>query len=157
MSKNVKDGEPKHVVLAINKLMNLYKDALLSLVPELEKAQVKYTNYEEYEEVESICESLYNLIISIKLEQYVQEKYSVQPNLPKYGFFYRDYKNHDLIEVHPVDSDVRFIFVMLKSKDAPFDTVLCNQIDNVGNILERDIEFKWENVNFIFKFNTESK
>jgi hypothetical protein len=156
MPKNVKEEETKHVVLAINKLMNLYKDALMSIAPELEKAQVKYQNYEEFEEVESICESLYNLIITIKLEQYVQDKYSIQPNLPKYGFFYRDYKAHDQIEVHPVDSDVKFIFVMLKSKDAPFDTVLCNQIDSVGNILERDIEFKWENVNFIFKFKTQA-
>ena len=156
MPENTKDGENKHVVLAINKLMNLYKDALLSLAPELEKAQIKFQQYEEYEEVETICESLYNLIITYKLEQYVQDKYSIKPNLPKYGFFYRDYKDHDQIEVHPEDSDVKFVFVMLKSKEAPFDTVLCNQIDSKGSILERDIEFNWDNVNFIFKFKTEA-
>jgi hypothetical protein len=152
MAENDRTQEQTTAVVSISKLMDLFRDSLMSLVPELEKAQVTWDSFDEIEEIDTICESLFNLIIFNKLDVYVSGKFEKSPKIPKYGFFIKDYADYDTIEVTLEDSDSRFIFVMLASREEAFDTVLCNQIDDKGHIVQRDIEFKIENVEFTFHF-----
>jgi len=146
----VRTSEP--IMLSINKLMDLYKEALLQIAPELDKAQINWKMYDQFEEVETICESLFNLIIKYKLEDYVEGKYSFKPNIPAYSFYLKNYSNLDYIQVQPDDSGDIYAFVLVKSKEESFDTIMCDKLDTAGNIIERENEFNWDEVDFIFKF-----
>src|SRR5512133_826766 len=126
MSENETIHESATAVVSISKLMELFRESLLVLVPELEKAQILWESYDEFEEIETISESLFNLIVANYLKNYVNEKYNHEPKLAKYGFYLKDYTNLDSIEVAVDDSDSRFIFIMLASIEGPFDRVLCN-------------------------------
>ena len=152
MSENETIHDSATAVVSISKLMELFRESLLVLVPELDKAQILWESYDEFEEIETISESLFNLIVANYLKNYVNEKYGHEPNLAKYGFYLKDYANLDSVEVTVEDSDSRFIFIMLASMEGPFDRVLCNLVDEKGAIVQRDLEFKWENVDFTFKF-----
>lgn len=152
MAENENMQDNGIAVVSISKLMTLFRDSLLALVPELEKAQLTWESFAETEEIDTIAESLYNLIIISKLNDYVSGKYEITPKITKYGFYIKDYSEYDSIEITLEDSDSRFIFVMFDSKEEAFDRVLCNQVDEKGNIIQRDVEFKWENVDFTFRF-----
>lgn len=152
MAENETQQESSTIVLSVNKLMNLFRDSLHAVVSELENAQIFWQSFEEYDEIDSISESLFNLIVTYKLEHFVTEKYSKKPNLAKYGFFIKDYKNHDCIELDSPGDNERYVFVMLSSKEDAFDEVLCNKVNKDGIVVERDLHFDFDDTNFYFKF-----
>ena len=152
MAENETQQESPVIVLSVNKLMNLFRDSLHAVVSELENAQIFWQSFEEYDEIDSISESLFNLIVTYKLEHFVTEKYSKKANLAKYGFFIKEYKNHDCIELDSTSENERYVFVMLSSKEDAFDSILCNKVNKEGIVIERDIHFDFEEANFYFKF-----
>lgn len=151
---NNNEKSESHVMLSINKLMELFHDTLLSVAEPLEQAAITWDSYENFEEIETISESLFNLIIKYQLANYVKSKYSYEPNIPQYGFYHKNYKNFDAIEVKTADTDDNYVFVLFESKNAPFDTVMCDKIDNEGNIISRENEFLFDAVDFVLKINT---
>ena len=154
MSKeNEKSKSP--IILSINKLMNVFQDSLEAMVPSLEKAQINWESFEDFEEIETICESLFNLIIKNQLEQYIQSKYSKELKMPPYGFYLKNYGEYDCIEVRTDNPEDRYVFVLIESKQGPFDTVMCDKIDEKGNIISRENEFLWENVEFVLKIRND--
>ena len=152
MADEGKSKDSNKVVLSINKLIILFRESLLSVASYLDKAQVVWQNYEELDEIDSISESIFNLIVSYKLHTYIEDKYNISAVLPKYAFYIKDYSKNCCIEVEPKNENKRFVFVMLSSKQGPFDTVICNHADENGVILDRDVEFKFIDVNFLLKF-----
>ena len=152
MNKN--DKTESHVMLSINKLMGLFHDTLLSIADPLEQASISWDSYEDYEEIETISESLFNLIVKYQLENYVKTKYSKELNIPQYGFYHKNYKGYDAIEVKTIDSEDKYVFVLFESKNGRFDTVMCDKIDEEGNIISRENEFLFDEVDFVRKINT---
>lgn len=146
------ESESNQIVLSVNKLMSLFNNTLYSISEELENAQITWQKYEQIDEIDVIGESLFAIIIGDKLTQFAKEKYSYQANFAKYGFFIKDYNNYDFIEVDEDEHGNRYVFVMMISREGAFDTVVCNKMDTTGKIIERDIEFKNEDINFYFKF-----
>jgi hypothetical protein len=143
--------EKSGIVLSINKLMNLFHGTLVTLAGELEKAQLTWQSFNDNDEIDSIAESLFNLIIKNNLETYAGDKYKLDLSLPKYAFYLKEYPKMSFIEVENKSLELHTVFVMLSSKNAPFDTVLCNRVDTHGNIVDRDFEVEFEGSNFIFK------
>ncbi len=149
MSNQTKDNAP--VILSIKKLMDLFRESLDSITPSLEQAQITWDTFDEYEEIETISESLFDLIVRYQLNEYIKTKYSKDLNLPQYGFFIKNYSGFDCIEVKTEDTEDRYVFVLVESKNGPFDTVMCDKVDEKGNIISRENEFLWDEVNFVLK------
>ncbi len=142
------------VILSINKLMNLYRESLTSISPALEQAQVTWDVFDDFEEIETISESLFNLIVKYQLEQFITAKYSSKLKLPPYGFYLKNYRDLDYIEVKTEDEDSQYVLVLVESKQEAFDTVMCDRIDENGNIVSRENEFLWNDVDFVLKVRT---
>lgn len=142
------------VILSITKLMTLYKESIMSLVPELEKTGLLWNSFEDNEDIEAICESLFNLIVRSKLSAFINDKYSITPNITKYAFYYKNYHNLDCIEVSLQAENQRLVFLMLKSVNGPFDTVICDRINENNDIIEREVAIPWVGAEFIFRHAT---
>jgi hypothetical protein len=149
MSNQSQENAP--IILSIKKLMDLFRESLESLIPSLEKAQITWDTFEDYEEIETISESLFDLIVRYQLNDYIKTKYNKELTLPNYGFYNKNYAGFDCIEVKTEDSEDRYVFVLVESKNGAFDTVMCDKVDDDGNIISRENEFIWDNVNFVLK------
>jgi hypothetical protein len=154
MKENENAQTKQPVILSINKLMNLYRESLTGIIPSLEQAQVSWDSFDEFEEIETISEALFNLIVKYQLEKYISEKYSSKLKLPPYGFYLKSYQNFDYIQVKMKNTDDTYVFVLIESKQNAFDTVMCDKIDQKDNIISRENEFLWDDVDFVLQINT---
>lgn len=155
MADKENDKKSAPVILSITKLMSLYKESLLSLVPELEKTGLLWNSFEENEDIEAICESLFNLIVRNKLSSFITDKYSITPNITKYAFHYKNYHKLDCIEVSLEAANHRLVFLMVQSVNGPFDTVICDRINENNDIIEREVSIPWDSAEFIFRYVTD--
>ncbi|MFN3307399.1 MAG: hypothetical protein ACK42Z_09490 [Candidatus Kapaibacteriota bacterium] len=117
----------------------------------MENSQISLEELRENDLFDNIAESLFQIIVLSKIENHIKSKYNFLPPIPKYGFFYKDYAKTSFFEVLPTHVDYvsgTYVFVMLSSKEKPFDTVICNLIDNNGKVLKRNIEIPFEKVEF---------
>jgi hypothetical protein len=153
MKENENAQTKQAVILSINKLMNLYRESLTGITPSLEQAQVTWDVFDDFEEIETISESLFNLIVKYQLEQFITSKYSSELKLPPYGFYLKNYRDFDYIQVKTDNPDDRYVFVLIESKQNAFDTVMCDRIDSNGDIISRENEFLWDDVDFVLQFN----
>ncbi len=154
VNMNENEKTELQVKLSINKLIGVFQDALIGMVEPLEKASITWESYEDFEEIESISESLFNLLVKYQLEDYIQSKYSFEIKIPQYGFYHKNYEAYHPIQVNVEGSEDRYIFVLFESKNGPFDTVMCDKVDEKGNIISRENEFLVENVDFMLVVNT---
>ncbi len=141
----------------VSALMNLFREAILSLLPVLEKANIKWNQLNEIDLFDDVCESLFQIIVLPKIENYLLNKHNTSPPLPKYGFFYKDYSKTSYIEILPEKVEYTsgiYVFVIFSSKKEPFDTVVCNVIDEKGNVLKRDVEIPYNEVIFRFRYQS---
>jgi len=141
----------------VSALIHIFREAILSLVPVLEKAKIPWDQLQEIDLFDDVCESLFQIIVQPKIENYFLKKQSDVPPLPKYGFFYKDYTKTGYIEVIPEKVEYTsgiYVFVLFDSKKQPFDTVVCNLIDEKGNVLKRDVEIPYNEVSFRFRYQT---
>lgn len=141
----------------VTALIYNFRDALIALLPFLEKGGITWQKLNDLDVFDGVCESLFELLVLLKIEIFMERKHNFTPPLPRYGMFYKDYSKSSYIEVltDKTNSQGRFYtFVMLKSTSNPFDTVLCNLIDESGNVIQRDVELKFADVNFRFRYKT---
>ncbi len=141
----------------VSSLVNNFREALLALLPWLEKSGIGWKELENYDIFDSICESLLELIVLPKIEAFMEKKYQFVPPLPKYGFFYKDYSKTSYIEVIPEKVEFTkgiYTFVYFKSENEPFDIVVSNIIDEKGNVIRRDYEIPYDECTFRFRYKT---
>lgn len=139
----------------VTALMNNFRDALLALLPQLQKANITWKQLEDIDIFDGVCESLFQMMVLPKIEAYMNKKHNFVPPLPKYGFFYKDYSKSSYIEVIPERGEYSgeiYVFVYFKSVNSPFDYVVCNIIDDKGNVLRRDVEISYDDAIFRFRF-----
>ncbi|MBM2816444.1 MAG: hypothetical protein HW421_3206 [Ignavibacteria bacterium] len=135
------------------KFINNFKDALLALIPVFDRCNIKWADDQQFDDFEGISEALFKWIVSFSLENIAVKVCNVVPDMPNYGFFYKDISKLSFIEVISKTEEKHsgmLVFVALKSNDAPFDSVHCNKIDGMGHLIEEDIVIPLEDVNFRF-------
>ena len=78
---------------SVTELIRIFRGALLSIIPWLEKAKIKWNEGEAYDDWDNIVESLYlNLVCST-----LNGEVSVENNIAKYNFTYSDYSTINFI------------------------------------------------------------
>ncbi len=140
----------------VSRLIGIFRESLLSLIPCLEKANITLEELRENDLFDNIAETLFQIIVLSKIENHMKNKYNYIPHIPKYGFLYKDYADTSFFEVLPKNVDYRsgtYVFVMFSSKEKPFDTVVCNLTDENGKVLKRNIEIPYDIVQFRYCFS----
>lgn len=153
-------GEKIRRATGVTVLINNFRDSLLSLLPFLEKGGINWNELDKYDVFDGVCEYLFELIVLNKIKNFLENKHGFIPQLPKYGLFYKDYAKSSYFEVLLDKAEQQgriYAFVLLKSKFSPFDTVLCNLIDERGNVIQREIELKFDEVTFRFRFKSDNQ
>jgi len=154
LKKVMESNQRPKIISGVPALIYLFREAILSLVPVLEKAKIPWREIDLFDDV---CESIFQIIVQPKIESYFLSKQTEAPPLAKYGYFYKDYFKTGYIEVIPEKVEHPsgiYVFVMFTSKKQPFDTVVCNLIDEKGNVLKRDVEIPYDEVSFRFRYQS---
>lgn len=149
------DMEKQRKLTGVSALMDNFREALLALLPIFERANITWEKLQEIDLFDNITESLFQMIVLPKIENHMKNKHNFLPQMPKYGFLYKDYSKTSFIEVLPSNLEYKsgiYVFVMFNSKQKPFDTVVCNMIDEKGNVLKRNIEIPYEDVFFRYRY-----
>jgi hypothetical protein len=152
-------SEKQRRLTGVSALINIFRDALLALIPFIEKANVSWEQLKEIDLFDNVTESLFQIIVLPKIENYMKHKHQILPPMPKYGFYYKDYSKTSFIEVLPSNlehTSGTYVFVMFNSVKSPFDTVVCNVIDEKGNVMKRNIEIPYDDVLFRFQYRGET-
>lgn len=151
----MENGERQRRLTGVSALINLFRESLLALLPVLEKSNITWKQLQEIDLFDNVIESLFQIIVLPKIENYMTKKHNFLPPMPKYGFLYKDYSKTSFIEVLPNNVEHTsgiYVFVMFTSKEEPFDTVVCSVIDEKGNVLKRNIEIPYNDVLFRFRY-----
>ncbi|MCX7735100.1 MAG: hypothetical protein N2319_00160 [Candidatus Kapabacteria bacterium] len=138
--------------LTLNDLIKNFREALIVLIPVFRESGILWNDDEMNEDFEGISEALFKWMVIYKIEQVISEKYNIIPTFPQYNYYYKSYAKLSFIEVYTDDQDKNkvFVFLKLKSKNNPYDTVVCNLIDKNGNVLERDLEIDFNKAKYRF-------
>lgn len=113
-------------------LLSIFREALVSLIPALDRARINWNGVATYDDWDNISESLFQNIVCATIYGEVLEDYK----MAKYNFFYRDYKDVDyFILKWAVEKDRRLVFISFQSVLAPFDYVKFAIVNNQDEVL----------------------
>ena len=136
----------------VTDLMRNYRDTLITLAGSFGKIDIPWNDTEEYEYWEDIASSIYDGVVTYTLEKYFSDGQNFDQRMTKYAFYYKDYSNKSFLKVAGKDKEDfdHLVFICFKTKDKPFDTVVCNKINSYGKINEEGIEFPFEEAKFLY-------
>jgi hypothetical protein len=133
--------------------MNLFRNALLALIPILQQTEAKWDVLENYDDFYSISESLFKLIVINFFEAEAEAKNVESNEFSNYAFYHKTYKHLNHIRVTSPDyPNTLLAFNFMTSREKPFDTMYCNRLDGNGALLDRDLVVDFETASFSFKF-----
>lgn len=139
---------------SVNELLHIYKGALISIVPWLDKAMIKWKDEDSYDDWENISQSLYsNIVCSSLLGDVI-----IESSIAKYNFLYNNYSSIDFLLVK---SDKyfgkKFAFISFQSDLSPFDSVKLAELDEFDNVIGY-LTIKDERLKFLYvKYNNGEK
>lgn len=140
----------------VTKLIKNFRDALISMLPIMERSKIGWRDEEQSDSFDGIAENLFNWFVLNNLENFIRDKYRKESTISKYNFYYKDYSKISFIEVSKGGEDPLgyHIFTSLKTDKASFDTVVCDKIDKMGQVLSKNVELNFEEVKFIFHYRS---
>lgn len=117
---------------SVNELLIIFRGSLLSIVPWLEKANIKWKDEESYDDWENIALVLYENIVCASLVGEVLPEYSIA----KYGFTYDDYSGVDYLKVMSKEySEKSLALISFQSFSSPLDSVKVAILDNDDKVI----------------------
>jgi len=134
-------------------IISNFRAALLAMLPVFEKSNIPGRNVGMYDDFDGIAVSLFEWMVLHKLQQKAIEQFDTVPELAKYGYIYKNYSKKSFIQVI-IEKDENFdlyVFNFISTKDAPFDTMICNIIDFDGNLKDQDVEIPFDGAKFKFQ------
>lgn len=138
---------------SVTELLMIFKGALLAIIPWLEKAKIKWTNEEAYDDWDNIAESLYQNIVCSSLNGEVTSEYQIA----KYNFNYDDYSSISFIRVrHKNNPEKKFAFVSFQSNLSPMDRVKVAELDKLNKVVDYT-KLKLDSLDFVFVKNLKGK
>ncbi len=137
----------------VTKLIKNFREALTLIIPVMERSKIGWREEDQGDSFDGIAESLYNWFVINNIENYIREKYKKVPSISKYNFFYKDYSKIGFIEVtHGGEDPLGYhVFTSLVTHSTPFDTVVCDKIDKMGQVLGKNVEFNFDDVKFLYQ------
>lgn len=141
-------------VITISELINIYRSALTSLMPCVDKLGVPWRMRESYDDWDNISACIFNNIICASLYSGVALKYPILRSSSNGN----DISNLDYIgvRIHSNTNNVS-IFLDLESIQYPLDTIIYLVVDSNGKLIEKKyIEYN-DNIEFYYAKNEEGK
>jgi hypothetical protein len=118
--------------------MHIFQEALLALLPAMERAHIRWREPDAYDDWDEIAEALFNNIVVRSIAWTSPD--AEAPMVPRYNMVYEHYATMSFIEV--VTAGKRrppyLLFHSFSSTTAPFDTVKCRAIDATGTVIGED-------------------
>jgi hypothetical protein len=155
----------------LNEVMYIFRGALNSLVPWLEKSKIPWKDEAAYDDWEAISECLYfNLVLrSISFSDPLYELEGIK--LSRYDRFYSDYSEISYVEVIPnldqknyfneivesLGKNTIWAFNSFETSKTPFDMVSFIGIDEKGKPINNDFELPIEKIEFQFRYRKSPK
>lgn len=138
---------------SVEELLTIFRGALISITPWLEKARIKWKQGESYDDWDNIATTLFENIVCNSLISETMPKYSIA----KYDFTYDCYSNLDYILAKSKKYiDKSLVFVSFQSQNSPLDIVKVAVIDKQEFVNEY-LTFKMKELSFAFVNNVEEK
>lgn len=136
--------------LKMNETVQLFKDAAEALLPYIAKCGLDYLSEDDAEELDELFAELFNTLVFTAMKRNISEIDFDLINLPKYGFYYKNYKGSAFISVNSssVKTEGTLVLVQITSKKALFDTVYCNEIGEDGLVVNDGIEVPYTDCEF---------
>ena len=135
--------------ISVTELMTIFKEAIISIIPWLEKAKIPWKEGEIYDDGEDIYRSLYeNIVIGSILREILPIN-----RIAKYGFHYENYSEMDYILVISSEhSNNRLAFVLFETLSTPLDNVKVAILDD-SDIVIGFLILKQEGLKYAFVKN----
>jgi hypothetical protein len=138
---------------SVSELLEIFRGALIAVIPWLEKAKIKWKNSEAYDDWDNIAKTLYENIVCSSLTGEVASEYSIA----KYDFNYDDYSSIDFILVKNKNQvHIKYAFVSFQSITNPLDSLRVAKLDKSNRVIEY-INLKLEEVGFVLVKNNKGK
>jgi hypothetical protein len=115
---------------SVGDLLRIFRDALVALLPAMQRACIPWKTGEAYDEWDEICQTLYRNIVARSLVAATSEDVELDAVLPRYDMKLQSYADRGVLLVSSSESSGVGVFVGLSSKDEPFDTVDCLLVDS---------------------------
>lgn len=147
--ENIENQSESQLKYTITDAINDFRTAIIALIPIFEKAEIAWIDDEQNDDFAGIVEALFKWMVNFKLENLIEQKHGEIPHLPNYCYNYFDYSKMSFIEVLSNKTNRKNLaFVFLGSKEYAFDTVICNELDYDGKVIEKNVEINIEDATF---------
>ena len=138
---------------SVTELLVIFRGALLSIIPWIEKAKIRWKEGEAYDDWDNIAEALYNNIVCSSLAGEVASVYTIA----KYNFLYEDYNFVDFIGMECKSNlEKKFVFMAFQSDSSPFDSIKAAELDN-SNAVIKVTTLKFDDLKFAFVKNIDGR
>jgi hypothetical protein len=121
-----------------SELMQIFREALIVLVPVLDRARIAWRSTEAYDDWDAIAQVLFHNIVVRSVQWSLPEDQHEGFTLPKYGTMYPSYRDLSFVQV--VTGDGRLLaFHSFDSRHAPFDVIDCRLVAESGAVVSSDL------------------
>ena len=121
---------------SVNELTLIFRDALLALIPIADRARMQWREPKNYDDWDSIAQSLFQSIVVSSLAHAgpLQPSYE----LPKYDVRIANYSENSFLSTSACPTDLAF--VCFETGQSPFDSALFARLDTTGKVLKFERE-----------------
>ncbi len=138
---------------SINYLLDIFKGAVLSIIPWLDKAKINWKDEDAYDDWDNIVNALFENIVCSSIVGEVSKNYPIA----KYNYHYDDYSNVDFIIIRSGEyANENLAFISFQSISDPFDNIKV-AILNISFKVVKRVSIKNENIDFKFCRNKNGK
>jgi hypothetical protein len=140
---------PNVYVASIDKLVDVFREGLLALIPVAERAQVPWREPDAYDDWDELAESLYGVFVEhpTRLPESALEPWP----LASYDYHVDSYAEFSWIEVTGPDVPASHAFVGFRTSSEPFDTLCLVQVDPESGASGQNIDVPWRDHGFVLR------
>jgi hypothetical protein len=136
-------------VTSVNELAQIFRDALVGLIPIAERAHMPWKEPSNYDDWNSIAAALYESLVVRSIEE--SSEWNKFEPIPKYNKRVDRYSNNSLLTTH--DEPVTRAFICFETDSNPFDTCLFARLDETNRVTDFEHQ-KTNSVNFVLAART---
>jgi hypothetical protein len=130
----------------IGTLVEIFQGALIALVPTFDQARINWRGPNTYDDYERIAEGLFDSIVRDALtnaqlvaKAYPPGRYSVHE------------PGRELSRIYVNDPGDRLALFELDTTHEPFDTIVCQRIDDRGGETDQQVQTPWIGARFTYE------
>jgi hypothetical protein len=135
---------------SVKALIELFRAALLLLLPTMDKAHIPWREGEAYDDWDEIAEVLYRNIVGRSLQSALGGDPDLDTLLPQYNMKISSYSNRYILRIARPVTDGPTAFIGLSTNKEPFDTVDYVRLDSTGKIIGEILKCSLDEASFEF-------